>query len=159
MIHAGLRSLDTLASERIRFHPLVGAASRYRGPRADAGEMFVWLLIAVGVIAVVCVVLYALNRMIHRWRYNSHPALFYGLCKVHGLDGNARRLLKQVARFHNLARPTRLFIDPKWLDPANLGGSFRARTGELWALRQRLFERAGAKNAGRGPNRPNEAGV
>lgn len=155
MIRSGLGSI--LTAEEIPCFPVLGAASRYRASRADAGEVLVWLLIAVGAIAAVCVLLYAVNRMVHRWRYNSHPALFYGLCKVHGLDGNARNLLKQVARLHNLRWPGRLFIDPKWLDPANQGGSLRARAAELAALRERLFRHA--KTADQGPNPPNHAGV
>jgi len=155
VIRSGLGHLVT--TEGIRWIPILGAAGRYRAGRADTGEMLVWLLIAGGTIAAVCVLLYVVNRLLHRWRYNSHPALFYGLCKVHGLDGNARRLLRQVARSHNLRWPGRLFVEPKWLEPANLGGTLRARAAELVALRERLFRRA--KTADRGPNPPNPPSV
>ena len=108
-------------------------------PRADAGQMLVWLLVAAAAIGVVSVILVVGNRMARRWRYNSHRGLFHGLCKVHGLDSGSRRLLKRVVRFHRLTQPGRLFIEPKWLDPANLGASFRTQAAQLADLRQSLF--------------------
>ena len=107
--------------------------------RADTRQMLVWLLVAGTVIGVVSVVIMVANRIARHWRYNSHPALFYGLCKVHGLDSAARRLLKRVVRFHRLGHPGRLFVEPKWLDPANLGPSFQTQAAELERLRNRLF--------------------
>jgi len=109
------------------------------GQRADIRHMLVWLLGAGAAIGAVSFVLVVANRIARRWRFNSHPALFYGLCKVHGLDSAARRLLKRVVRFHRLAQPGRLFVEPKWLDPANLGPSFRPQAAELERLRNRLF--------------------
>jgi len=107
--------------------------------RADTRQMLVWLLGAGAAIGTVSVVLVVANRVARRWRFNSHPALFYGLCKVHGLDSAARRLLKRVVRFHRLGQPGRLFVEPKWLDPANLGPSFQPQAPELERLRNRLF--------------------
>jgi hypothetical protein len=107
--------------------------------RADTGQMLVWLLVAGAAIGVVSVVLVVANRIGRRWRYNSHPALFCGLCKVHGLDSSARRLLKRAMRFHRLRHPGRLFIEPKWLDPANLSPAFQPQAAELERLRNRLF--------------------
>jgi len=107
--------------------------------QADTGHMLVGLLVAGLAIGVVSVILVIANRIAHRWRYNSHPALFRGLCKLHGLDSVSRRLLKRVVRFHRLAQPARLFIEPKWLDPANLGASFQPRAAELERLRNGLF--------------------
>lgn len=107
--------------------------------QADTGQMLVWLLIAGLVIGVVSVIMVIANRIAHRWRYNSHPALFRGLCKLHGLDSAGRRLLKRVVRFHRLTHPARVFVEPKWLDPANLGASFQPRAAELERLRNGLF--------------------
>jgi hypothetical protein len=107
--------------------------------RADTRQMLVWLLIAGVVIAVVSVVLVVANRIARRWRYNSHPALFYRLCKIHGMDSASRRLLKRVVRFHRLRHPGRLFVEPNWLDPANLGTAFRPYATELERLRNALF--------------------
>ena len=108
--------------------------------RADARQMFVWLLVVGTAIGLVSVVLVVANRIARRWRFNSHPALFYGLCKVHGLDSAARRLLKRVVRFHRLGQPGRLFVEPKWLDPAKLGPSFQTQAADLERLRNRLFK-------------------
>ncbi len=108
--------------------------------RADTRQMLIWLLVAGAAIGVVSVVVMGANRLARHWRFNSHPALFYGLCKVHGLDSGARRLLKRVVRFHRLGQPGRLFVEPKWLDPAKLGPSFQAQAADLERLRNRLFE-------------------
>lgn len=118
---------------------VVMAAGSSRSGPADTGQMLAWLLAAGVVIGLVCGLLVAASRFAHRWRYNSHPALFHGLCKVHGLQGASRRLLRRVARFHGLARPARLFVEPKWLDPTTLDASFQPRAVELEGLRCHLF--------------------
>ena len=120
--------------------PVVFAAERsIRANKADTGQMLVWLLVAAAVIGVVCVVLAVANHLARRWRYNSHPALFYKLCKIHGLDPGKRRLLKRGERFHRLAQPGRVFVEPQWLDPTNLGASFREQAAELVAIRKGVF--------------------
>lgn len=114
------------------------AAGRHRGD-VDLGEVIGYLMIAATVIASVCLIVYFVSRLRHRWRYNSHRSLFNGLCRVHGLNRNARKLLKRVARHHKLGQPGRLFLEPKWLDPAGLRGSMREQAGNVAALRNRLF--------------------
>ena len=116
----------------------LGAASR-RASRVDTGEAFVLLVAAGGVIAVVCLAIRFASRLQRRRRFNSHGSLFQGLCRTHGLDYGARRLLKQVARSRKLAQPARLFTEPKWLNPANLRGGLRRRAAEVSMLRNRLF--------------------
>lgn len=107
--------------------------------RADTRHMLVCLLVVGAAIGVVSVVLVVANHFARRWRFSSHSALFCGLCRVHGLDSAARRLLKRVVRFHRLGQPGRLFVEPKWLDPAKLGPSFQTQAAELERLRNRLF--------------------
>ncbi|MFH1923287.1 MAG: hypothetical protein ABIP48_25780 [Planctomycetota bacterium] len=107
--------------------------------RADTGQMLAWLLVAAVVIGVVCVVVVIVNRMFRRWRLNSHPSLFCGLSKVHGLDSATRRLLKRVVRFHRLAQPGRVFVEPQWLDPTNLDASFQGQAAELAEIRKEVF--------------------
>jgi len=121
------------------FAPLLAVDREYPANQADTGQMLVWLLVAGLVIGVVAVTLLIANRIAYRWRYNSHPALFRGLCKLHGLDSASRRLLKRVVRFHRLRQPARVFVEPKWLDPANLDASFQPRAPELERLRNGLF--------------------
>lgn len=116
----------------------LGAASR-RTSRAAGGQALVWLAVAVGIIAAVCVAIRLGSRLLRRRRYNSHGSLFNGLCRTHGLDHRARGLLKRAARYHKLAQPARVFTEPKWLDPAELKGSLRRRAAEVAILRNRLF--------------------
>jgi len=115
-----------------------GAAGR-RADRVDTGEALLWLAAAGGLIALVCLAIRLVSRWQHRRRHNSHRRLFQGLCRTHGLDRGARRLLRQVARHYQLKQPARLFTEPKWLNPADLPGALRRRAAEVAALRNRLF--------------------
>ena len=121
----------------------LGAAGRRRRGSVDTGEALIYLLIAAGVIALVCVVLYVSNRIVHHRRFNSHGSLFKGLCQIHGLNHGARALLKQVAGQHKLAYASQVFTDPQWLDPASLRGSLRRHAAEVNSLRNRLFATGG----------------
>ena len=116
----------------------LGAASRRAG-RVDTGEALIYLVIAGGLIAAVCVAIAVATRIHRQRRRKSHAALFRGLCQLHGLDRRARRLLKQLARHYQLAQPARLFCEPKWLDPTGLRSGLRQRASEVTALRNRLF--------------------
>jgi hypothetical protein len=127
---------------------LLAAGRPASGGRADTGQMLVWLLAAGLVIGLVSAAMVIANRVAHHRRYKSPSALFHGLCRLHGLDAASRRLLKQVVRFHRLPHPARLFIEPKWLDPANLGASFQSQAGQLQELRGRLFSVRAAETAG-----------
>lgn len=128
-------------------------AARATGAKEiDIGQMFVWLVVAGLGIGLICALLVVGTRIAHRRRFNCHATVFGGLCKIHGLDAAARRLLKRVVRFHGLAQPGRLFVEPRWLDPANLGSSFQARAAELEKLRRQLFYvRRAATDGGAGP--------
>jgi hypothetical protein len=116
----------------------LGAASR-RADRVGTGEALVWLAVAGGMIALVCLAIRLVSRWRYRRRHNSHRRLFQGLCRTHGLDRGARRLLRQVARHRQLKQPARLFTEPRWLNPADLPGALRRRAAEVAALRNRLF--------------------
>jgi hypothetical protein len=119
---------------------VVGAVSNEAAKnRSESGEMVVWGAAGVVLIGVLGGLAYWFRRRLQQSRQNGHPALFYGLCSVHGLDGASRRLLKLAWQHHRLAQPARLFTEPKWLDPAYLSEPLRARAAELSALRQHLF--------------------
>ena len=118
--------------------PILLAAGRNRA-QGDAGQMLVWLLVAGGTIGVVCGALVVVNRIVRARKGYSHPGLFNALCKLHALDRNARRLLKQIAQFHGLTAPARVFTEPGWLDPASLGGQFKSQTADLGKVRSLLF--------------------
>lgn len=103
------------------------------------GELALWLLIVAGGIGGVCAIIYLFTRLAHRRRYNSHASVFNGLCRAHDLDSGSRRLLKQLARHYRISQSARLFVEPKWLDPTALRGSWQARALDVATLRNRLF--------------------
>lgn len=107
--------------------------------RGNTGEIVFWLAIFGILIGIICGASYAATQFANKWRYNSHPSLFYSLCRVHDIDRNTRAMLKQVIRHHGLTQPARLFTEPEWLDPAKLGKPFQAKAQSLQALRLRLF--------------------
>ena len=113
---------------------LLGARSR-----TSTTETLVYLAIAAGLITVVGLAVYGVNRLTHYRRYKSPTALFQGLCQTHGLDRGSRQLLKQVTRHHQLGQPARVFTEPTLLDPARLKQAFGSRLKEVTALRKRLF--------------------
>jgi hypothetical protein len=117
----------------------LAAISRRSSSGADAGEMLFWLSIASGTIVVVCLAIYVATRAHDRWHHNCQTSLFLGLCRVHRLNPQTRRLLRRIANYHRLHRPADLFLEPRWLDPARLGGPLRTRHAEIAAVRQRLF--------------------
>ena len=137
MTSSGLARI-LLAGEALLGAGNLGAATR-RASRSNAGEALVWLAVVGGMSAGMCLAIRVASRLHHRRRCNSHGSLFQGLCRTHGLNHRARRLLKQLARHHRLAQPARLFIEPKWLDPASLQGALRRRAAEVAMLRNRLF--------------------
>ena len=120
-------------------HQTLLAKSPFLRSEADTGQMMVWSLAAGGIIAVVCGGLLIYTKMAHKWRTDSHPGLFSSLCKLHELDRGRRQLLKRAVKFHSLTPPSRVFTEPKWLDPAKLGEEFRSQAKALKQLRNRLF--------------------
>lgn len=107
--------------------------------RGETGEFVFWLVIFGIIIGIICGISYAATQAANKWRYNSHPSLFYSLCRVHDIDRNTRAMLKQVISHHGMTQPARLFTEPEWLDPAKLGKPFEAKAQQLQALRKRLF--------------------
>jgi hypothetical protein len=115
--------------------------------RSEAGvELFVWLAVAFGAIAILCGGLYFAHRWFHHHRHHSHAALFRGLCEAHGLNRASRRLLAQVGRCCRVSPPARLFVEPQWLDSVNLSGALQTRAEEIGAMRARLFSLAASKS-------------
>ena len=106
---------------------------------ARSNETVTYLGILAGLLAVVSAIVYVVNYFGHRRRYNSHPALFQSLCRLHALDRSERALLKQAARGHRLKHPAAVFIDPRWLDPSKPPPKLQGRVPDLAAVRKRLF--------------------
>ena len=135
-----MTTLDTFARSGVSLlwaSRNLGAAARGSSDM-DTGAMVVWLMIAAGGIAAVCLGLYVLSRTLQKRRRYSHPALFVGLCRVHGLRRGARAVLAQLARSHGLNHPARLFLEPEWFDPDRLPAGLRSRSNEVAVLREKL---------------------
>lgn len=124
---------------------LLGARTFRRRGGAGAGEMIVYLMIAAGLIAGVCLAVYLISRVIQRRRRYSHEGLFGSLCRIHGLDHAAKALLRQVASSHKTSQPARVFTEPNWLDPGSLPAPLRGRATQIAALRSRLFAQSAPK--------------
>ena len=105
----------------------------------DAGTLLVWVVVAAVVVAVVCGLMVVATRLHHRRRFNSKWSLYHQLCRLHGLDHGARRLLRQLIRQHNLAVPATVFTEPKWFNPAIQPAPLRQQGRELAALAEQLF--------------------
>ena len=122
--------------------PTILLAGRASGASVQGGKL-VALLIAAGVgIAAICVAAILLSRWLKRQREYSHPLLFRGLCRAHGLKMRDRRLLLRIAGLKKISAPARLFIEPAWLDPARLPGSLKSQAKDLLRLREQIFSQA-----------------
>ncbi len=111
---------------------------------SDAGQAAMFLGGMLAVIGVICAIAFVATRITHRRRFNSHATLLVGLCQAQGLDRSDQRLLKQVAKLHKLKQPARLFTESRWLNPAALSGTLRAKAEEVTKLREHVFAVAAA---------------
>jgi hypothetical protein len=70
----------------------------------------------------------------------SNPkVLFRELCRAHELSRREWWFLTRLASHHQLINPSRLFLEPQWLDPAVCGESWRGHAARLRELRLRIF--------------------
>ena len=72
---------------------LIAASSR-----TSNADIFTYLGIAAGGIGMVAGVIYWLNRVAHKRRFDSHSGLFQGLCQAHGLGRNDRKASRRTRR-------------------------------------------------------------
>lgn len=101
-----------------------------------------WLMVGGAILCLLllaAIVLVVVGSTSKGKRLYDHRALFESLCRAHQLDRKSRRLLCEVAEFHALSQPGRLFIERHWLFPMNLSPQLKSRSAELAALRRRLF--------------------
>lgn len=98
---------------------------------------------AAAVIITISVTLILVGRYFRRFErlktYDSPPELFRELCRVHRIDWANRRLLKRLAAEWEMTSPALLFIEPERFNAARLPEHWHEKTGQLEALRQRLF--------------------
>lgn len=136
--------------------PLDNFAREFQGrqTRINSGYLTTGLVVLVAMVLAVWLLSVVLDRYGGRRPMDSSLALFLALCKAHRLRWSEWWLLWRVAREQQLRDPARLFLEPTRLDPANLGPIFRLRSGQLEAIRERLF--AGATEEGSESREPAE---
>jgi len=78
-------------------------------------------------------------RLRERRSLNSPAKLLAELCAAHGLRHRQRQLLASLARYHKLAQPAVLFVEPALWSTERLGPAWSRRRGELDELCRRLF--------------------
>ncbi len=123
--------IEVFRSMGNRFNP--------RRVRLDSHDLLIWLAIAAGVALAIFVLSTLLSRQERIRRYSSPRGLFRALCRAHELARGERRLLKRLARHHQLSHPARLFLEIERFDPGVLGPELQAHAEQFAALRDRLF--------------------
>ena len=111
----------------------------FEGRRIGSDDVLKGMLLLTAITALILLLTYALNLQERRRNYSSPLGLFLALCKAHRLRWSERWLLWRVARSQRLRDPARLFLEPERFAPAQLGPSFRLRTGQLKHLYGRLY--------------------
>lgn len=100
------------------------------------------ILVLIGLLALVILAAWLLTRYI-QYRDGSGSAspraLFAELCRAHRLDWTARRLLSQLARYHQLGSPARLFVELHFFRTDHVTGALRQRRTEIRSLRDKIF--------------------
>ncbi len=89
--------------------------------------------------------------------YNSPGRLFLALCRAHRLRWRDAWLLWQLARWHELEDPARLFLEPERLDREGLNRRLTRHAVRLRWLRLRLF--GGLPEADALPGPPTDSGA
>jgi hypothetical protein len=89
--------------------------------------------------------------------YNSPGRLFLALCRAHRLRWRDAWLLWQLARWHELEDPARLFLEPERFDREGLNRRLTRHAVRLRWLHLRLF--AGLPEADAPPGPPTNSGA
>jgi hypothetical protein len=125
-------------ADAARFRSM-GSGFREKKDQPMSYDFLVGILILLSIVVFVWILSRFLSRQERvRRHYNPH-ALFQALCTAHHLEPAQRRLLKRLARYHEIPQPARLFLEPELFDPGSLGAGFHGKTDELLELRERLF--------------------
>ena len=121
--------------------PLDNFAREFQGrqTRLNSGYLTTGLVIVLALVLAVWLLSQVLERYAGRRPGDSSLMLFLSLCRAHRLRLPEWWLLWRLARVQQLKDPARLFLEPARLDPANLSPVLRLKTGELDAIRRRLF--------------------
>jgi hypothetical protein len=117
----------------------MGSGFREKKDQPMSYDFLVGILILLSIVVFVWILSRFLSRQERMRRHYNPKALFQALCTAHQLEPTQRRLLKRLARYHELAQPARIFLEPDRFDPAGLNAGFREMEDELIELRERLF--------------------
>jgi hypothetical protein len=118
---------------------LIFAANRLSAAsNSDSDFDIYWWVIAALIVIAFIAACFAYNR-IRKIQANGHYALFRGLCRLHGLDSNSKRLLRDIALHYNIDKPVRLFLEPSWLDQIQSKNDISADTVLINELKAKLF--------------------
>jgi len=101
-------------------------------------EIGVWLLLIVGAVGFAWCTCQLYSRMIKAQK-RSPVWLFRELCAAHGLTWADRQLLQWLARTHDIAHASHLFLRPNVFDPATLPPHMAAWKDRVEQLREKLF--------------------
>jgi hypothetical protein len=127
-----------LLADRGMFRDM-GSGFRDKKEHLGGFDLLTWVLLVAGVFVLIAFIASIVARRDKRRLYNSPRALFRELCRAHQLDGPSCRLLRRLARRQRLAQPARLFLEPRWFDPADAGPELESQRAELAELCKRLF--------------------
>lgn len=121
--------------------PLENFAREFQGrqTRLESGYLLTGLLILLSILLAIWLLSRLMERFDGRRPVDSSTMLFLSLCKAHRLRWWEWWLLFRVAREQKLSDPARLFLEPEWLESANLPAVLRPRSETLERLRRQLF--------------------
>jgi hypothetical protein len=121
--------------------PFESMGRHFRGETAKlyVDDLVIAALVIAGVVVAACILTWLFSGSERVHRINSPRALFRKLCRAHGLGFRDRRLLAQLARYHRLDHPARLFIESGRFEPDALSPRLRRHADSLGALRETLF--------------------
>jgi hypothetical protein len=101
-------------------------------------EAAVWLLLIAGAVGLAWFAYQLYDRML-KTQQRSPAWLFRELCAAHGLGLSDRRLLHWLARAHNVAHASQLFLRPSAFEHANLPPNLVDWQDRVGELREKLF--------------------
>ncbi len=134
--------LALLFAERGGVDELAGrAADGIRGDRVpmDSTRLIAILVALAGIVLAVWLLSYFSEKRRRPVAYHSPWRLFLALAKAHRLTWRDVWLLWRLSRFHQLADPARLFLEPERLDREGLSRPLARHAARLQSLRSRLF--------------------
>lgn len=95
-------------------------------------------MVAIGLLGLTIYLLFRWRRMRADLPYHNARALFHELCGAHQLSSADRRLLRDMAEWHELPTPALLFVEPDRFDVPEMIADLQGDES-LTRLKSRLF--------------------